>query len=101
MKATKCMMVTPEMENKDNCNAELSEVNKSSQEWNSIKNDNRQHTFDPFPTIELDLSLPLRGVGLDHDKGTSWDSAVEFPFGPTGTYQCWRGVMRWAWVPLH
>lgn len=84
----------------NNCNAELSEVNKSNKEWNSIVNGSK-HTFDTFSPIELDFSLPLRGVGLDHDEGTSWDSTVEFPFGPMGAYKCWRGVMRWAWVPLH
>lgn len=61
----------------------------------------RQPTFDSLSTVELDLSLPLWRVGLDHDEGTSRDSTVEFPLGPAGARQRWRRVMRGAWVSLH
>lgn len=41
-------------------------------------------TFDSLATVKLDLPLPLRRVGLHHDEGASWDSAVEFALRPAG-----------------
>jgi len=64
-------------------------------------NNSRQPTFDSLSTVQLDLPLPLWRVGLDHNEGTSRYSTVEFPFGPTGARQCWRRVIRGAWVSLH
>lgn len=60
-----------------------------------------QPTFDPLAAVQLDLSLPLWSVGLDHNKGTPGDGAVEFPFGPAGARQRRRRVVRGARVSLH
>lgn len=61
----------------------------------------RNRTFDSLATVELDLPLPMRRVGLHHDEGASWDSAVELALRPAGACQSLRGVMRGAWVSLH
>lgn len=65
------------------------------------KKEDRKLTFDSLASVELDLPLPLRRVGLHHDEGASRDSAVEFALRPAGACQSRRGVMRGAWVSLH
>lgn len=59
-------------------------------------------TFDPFSTVQLDLSLSLGCVGLYHDEGAPGHGAVEFPFGPAGAGECvWEHSGRRADIPLH
>lgn len=36
-------------------------------------------TFDPLPSVQLDLSGPLGDVGPGGDEGASWDGAVQSP----------------------
>ncbi len=61
----------------------------------------RALTFDPLSAVQLDLSLSLRRVRFDHDEGAPRHSAVEFPFGAPGSWECVRGSHgRRAGVPL-
>lgn len=36
-------------------------------------------TFDPLPSVQLDLSSTLGDVGAGGDEGASWDGAVQPP----------------------
>lgn len=41
-------------------------------------------TFDPLPSVQLDLSGPLGDVGPGGDEGASWHSAVQPPLPHLG-----------------